>query len=82
MILGGLQLTKPIPQLWDNPDSCDLDGRAPIQQKQTWSGGVVVGLDALDGEGQGPADLMEERHRRPCVVLVVGSQHPAAGHLE
>ena len=57
-------------------------GVRPIQQKHTWSGGAVVGLDALDGEGQGPVDLMEESRRRPRVVLVVGSQHPAAGRLE
>ena len=44
-------------------------------------GGVVVGLDALDSEGQASADLVEEGHRRTCVVVVVDPQHAVAGRF-
>src|SRR3990172_134317 len=43
--------------------------------------GAVVGLDALDGEGQAAADLIEESHRRTGVVVVVDPQHAVAGRL-
>lgn len=43
--------------------------------------GIVVGLDALDGEGQAPTGLIEEGHRRTRLVVVVDPGYAVAGRL-
>jgi hypothetical protein len=43
--------------------------------------GVVVGLDALNGEGQILADLLEKLSRRTSVVVIVDAQHAKARSL-